>query len=223
MRPPIPAKLIRWAAALLESGLLVVLGSIALDGSVQDPESDGPSRLPLRLGFRIIPIVVVALAYAVQRLVKPRRFAFLFAGAIVSALAMAIREGLEPLQRLLDALRGFAVGAILTGLMMSIDDETMSLEENPIQPWRELFLAILLVTFGAMPSAIWGGFVLALPTILVGLVVLVRCLRYDAPIVVPRRSAGAAFRVFLALLFVLLALGFLVVCPMISLGMMRPR
>lgn len=223
IRPPIPAKLIRIAAAFLESGLLFSIGAIFLDGTIQDSKAEGPRPLPLRLGFSILPIVIVALVYAVQRLVKPRRFAFMMAGAIVCALGSALRDGLEPLDRLLDGLRGLVVGAIVMGFVMSIDDEATTLLESGAKPWHEMFFGILLVTFGAMPSAIFGGFVWAVPTIVVGLAVMIRCIRHDAPVVVPRRSMGAAFRIFLSLLFVLLALGFLVVCPMISLGMMRPR
>ena len=218
LRQPIAAKWIRLAAALLEAGLLVAAGAMFLSGSIQDTDTDGP-RIPIRVGLSVIPILVVAFLYAVQRIVKPRRFAFMIAGALVCALGAALCAGLEPIQRLIDALRGFAVGAIAMGFLMSIDDEGTSLLEGEANPWRELFMGTLLVTFGAMPSAIYGGFVLALPVIFIGIGFLVRCIRYDARVVVPRRSFAAACRVFLAILFVLLALGFLVVLPMVSLGM----
>jgi hypothetical protein len=192
-----------------------------LDGVIQGADADGPSRIPMRVGFAIVPILLVALAYAAQRMVRPRRFAFLISGALVCAIGAAFRTGLEPLQRLLDALRGLVIGALLMGFFMTIDDEGTGLLEGGAKPWRELFMAILLITFGSMPSAIFGGFVLALPNIVLGIVLLVRCIRHDAPVVVPQKSMGAAARVFLAMLFGLLALGFLIVCPMISLGIMR--
>lgn len=220
LRPPIPAKWIRLAATLLEAGVLVTVGAMFLSGSIQDANDDEPPRLPIRVGLSVLPILMVSLAYAVQRVVAPRRFAFMIAGALVCALGGALRAGLELSQRLLDALRGFAVGAIVMGVVMSIDDEGTSLLESKASPWHEMFMGILLVTFGAMPAGIWGGFVLALPTVFVGIGFLVRCIRYDARIVAPRRSFGAAFRVFLAILFILLAIGFLVVLPMLSLGML---
>lgn len=221
-RPSISSKLLRISAALLESGLIVVFGVLLLAGVGDGPDSDGV-KPPIRVGLSVIPVLIVAMAYAIQRIWRPRRFAFVIAGALACALGAAFRAGLEPLHRLLDALRGFVVGAIVTGLLMSIDDEATDLLEGEVKPWREMFFGLLLVTFGAMPMAIYGGFVWAIPTIVLGIVVLVRCLRYDAPTVVPHKDAGALARVFLALLFVLLGLGFLVVCPMISLGMLRHR
>jgi len=223
LRPPIPAKLIRIAAAFLESGLLVTVGVMFLSGSIQDPEAESSKRLPIHVGISVVPILLVSWAYAIQRVVRPCRFAFMLAGALVCALGGALCAGIEPLQRLLDALRGFVAGGIVMGFLMAVDTDTTALLEGGAQPGHEVFVAIMLVTLGALPSGIFGGFVLALPTIVTGAVLLVRCIRYDAPIVVPRKSAGAAFRVFLAMLFVLLALGFLVVCPLLSLGMMRLR
>jgi len=222
-RAPLPPKLIRLAAALLEAGVLVCAGVMLLDGAIQEPDSDGPKHMPVRVGISVIPILVVVTAYAVQRFIRPRRFSFMLAGAVVCALGGALRAGIEPLERLLDALRGFVLGALLMGFFMSVDDEGTTLLESGAKPWREFFMGTLLVTLGSMPSAIYGGFVLAIPTILVGLVILARCIHYDAALVVPRKSIGAAARVFLAMLFGLLGLGFLVVCPMMSLGMMRVR
>ncbi len=222
IRPPIPAKWLRLAAALLEAGLLVTVGAMFLSGSIQESSDEGPSNLPVRVGLGIIPILGVSALYAAQRIFRPRRFAFMIAGALVCALGGALRTGLEFSQRLLDALRGFAVGAIAMGFLMSVDDEGTNLLDSGAKPWRELFMGTLLVTLGALPSGIYGGFVLVLPVIFLGIGFLVRCIRYDAPIVVPRKSAGAALRIFLAILFLLLACGFLVVCPMLSLGMM-PR
>lgn len=218
-RPLIPSKLLRISAALLESGLLLVFGALLLSGVVQDVDSEASQQLPLHVGARVIPILIVAMVYAIQRMWCPRRFAFVLAGAFACALGAAFRAGLEPLQRLLDTLRGFAVGAILTGFLMNIDNESTGLLEGPAKPWRELFFGLLLVTFGAMPMAIYGGFVWSTLTIFGGLAVLIRCIRYDAPTVVPQRNAGALGRMFLAMLFVLLALGFLVVGPMISMGL----
>lgn len=211
----------RLAATLLESALLVTVGAMFLSGAIQETNDDEPPRIPIRVGLSIIPILMVSFAYAVQRVVAPRRFAFMIAGALVCALGGALRAGLEFSQRFLDALRGFAVGAIVMGFLMSVDDEGTALLESEASPWREMFMGILLVTFGAMPSGIFGGFVLALPAIFVGIGFLVRCIRYDARVVVPRRNFGAAFRIFLSVLFVMLALGFLVVLPMMSLGMMQ--
>lgn len=220
-RPPIPSKLLRISAAFLESGLLVVLGVLLLSGAVDDPESEASKHLPIRVGVSVIPIVIVAVVYAVQRVWYPRRFAFVVAGAFACALGGAFRANLELLQRLLDALRGFAVGAIVTGFLMTVDDEATELLEGAAKPWREMFFGLLLVTFGAMPVAIYGGFVWAIVTVLLGLFVLVRCIRYDAVVVVPARDVGALARVFLAMVFILLGLGFLVVGPMISLGLKR--
>lgn len=222
IRPPISAKLLKISAAFLESGLIVVFGVLLLAGIGDGPDSDSV-KPPIRVGISVIPVLLVAIAYAIQRIWRPRRFAFVIAGALACALGAVFRAGLEPLQRLLDALRGFAVGAIVTGFLMTIDDEATVLLEGEVKPWREMFFGLLLVTFGAMPMAIYGGFVWAIATILLGIVVLVRCLRYDAPLVVPRKSIAALTRVFLSLLFLLLGIGFLVVCPMISLGMLRHR
>jgi len=219
-RPPISAKLLRISAALLESGLLIVFGVLLLAGVGDGPDSDAV-KPPIHVGLSVLPILVVAIAYAIQRIWRPRRFAFVIAGALACALGAAFRAGLEPLQRLLDALRGFVVGAIVTGFLMSIDDEATDLLEGEVKPWREMFFGLLLVTFGAMPMAIYGGFVWAIPTILLGIFVLVRCLRYDAPLVVPRKSGAALTRVFLTMLFLLLGIGFLAVSPMISLGLRR--
>lgn len=221
LRPAISEKWIRRGAALLEMNVLVVLGAMMLTGIVQDTTGELDGKLPLRVGFGIVPILLIALAYAAQRIARPRRFAYIIAGALVCGLGAALHPGIDIGARLLDGLRGLVVGAILTGIMMTLDDEGTMLQEAGIKPWREMFFAMLLITFGAFPSAIFGGFVLALPSILLGIVFLVRCIRYDAPVVVPRRNAGAALRIALAMLFVLLGLGFLVVCPMISLGMMR--
>ena len=223
IRPPLPPKLIRLSAALLEAGLLVCVGVMFLDGAIQNPDTEGPSRLPIPVGFSVVPILVVTLIYAVQRVIRPRRFAFMIAGALVCALGAALRAGLEPSERLLDALRGSAVGAVAMGFLMSVDENSAVLLEGGARPGPELGMGILLVTFGAMPSAIRGGFILAIPTILLGLVILIRCVLYDAPLVVPRRSLGLALRIFITMLFGLLALGFIIVCPMISLGMMRMR
>jgi hypothetical protein len=205
----------------LEASLLVCVGVMLLDGAIQNPDAEGPTRLPIPVGISVIPILIVALAYAVQRFIRPRRFAFMVAGAIVCALGAALRAGIEPLARLLDALRGCVVGALVMGFFMSVDENSAELLEGGARPGHELVMGILLVTFGAMPSAIFGGFILAIPTILLGLVILIRCIHYDAPLVVPRKSLGLAVRIFVAMLFGLLALGFLVVCPMMSLGMMR--
>lgn len=221
IRPPIAAKWIRRSAALLEFNVLVVFGALMVSGIVQDGKEELGETLPIRVGWGIVPILIIAAVYAAQRIVRQRRFAFVIAGALVCGVGAALHPGIEITQRLLDGLRGIVVGAILTGFMMNLDDEGTLLLERDIKPWRELFFATLLVMFGAFPSAIFGGFVLALPSIVMGMALLVRCIRYDAPVVVPRKNAGAAFRVFLAMLFVLLGLGFVVVCPMISLGMMR--
>ena len=202
---------------------MLTVGAMFLSGTIQNADEDEPSKLPIRVGLGIIPIMLVALAHAVQRVFRPRKFAFMIAGALVCALGSALRPDLEPLQRFLDALRGFVVGGIVMGFLMSVDDESDELLDGGAKPWRELFMGTLLVTFGAFPSGIYGGFVLALPAILLGIGFLARCIRYDAPIVVPRKNAGAAFRIFIALLFLLLACGFLVVCPMISLGLTRPH
>ena len=203
--------------------MLVCVGAMFLDGAIQNAEAEGPSRLPIRVGISVVPILVVTLGYAVQRVLRPHRFAFMIAGALVCALGAALRAGLEPSARLLDALRGFAVGGLVMGFFMSIDENSTELLEGGARPGPELVMGILLVTFGAMPSAIFGGFILAIPTILLGLVILIRCVRFDAPLVVPRKSLGLALRIFIAMLFGLLALGFLVVGPMMSLGMMRLR
>ncbi len=223
LRPPVPPKLIRLAAALLEAGLLVCVGAMLLDGAIQNPDSEEPTQLPIRVGVSMVPILVVTLVYAVQRVIRPRRFAFMIAGAVVCALGGALRAGLEPSERLLDALRGFVVGALVMGFFMNVDGNSAELLEGGARPGPELVMGFLLVTLGALPSAIFGGFLLAIPTILLGVVILVRCIRYDGLLVVPRKSLGAAMRVFLAMLCGLLALGFLIVCPMISLGMMRVR
>jgi len=220
IRPPLPSKLIRFAAALLEAGLLVTIGTILLDKAIHNPDSDGPD-LPIWPGVRVLPILIVAGAYAVQRFVRPRKAAFVVAGALVGALGASLRAGIEPLERLRDGGAGLVAGAIMTGLMMSVDDEAATLLEGGAQPWRELFMAALLVTIGAMPAVILGGFVLAVPTIVAGIVILLRCIRYDAPVVVPQRSVGAVARVFIAMLLGLLAMGFLVVTPLLSLGMLR--
>lgn len=203
--------------------MLVCVGAMFLDGAIQNADSEEPSRLPMRVGISVVPILVVTLVYAVQRVLRPRRFAFMIAGALVCALGAALRAGLEPSERLLDALRGSAVGAVAMGFLMSVDENSTELLEGGARPGPELVMGILLVTFGAMPSAIFGGFILAIPTILLGLVILIRCVRFDAPLVVPRKSLGLALRIFIAMLFGLLALGFLVVGPMMSLGMMRLR
>lgn len=220
-RPPLPPKLIRLAASLLEAGLLLCAGVMLLDGAIQDADSEGPKHFPIRVGVSAIPILIVVVAYGVQRFLAPRRFSFMLAGAVVCALGGALRAGIEPLQRFWDALRGFAVGGFLMGFLMTVDDDSTTLLEGGAQPWRELLMAGFLVTFGVMPSAIFGGFVLALPTIIVGIIILVRCIRYDARIVAPRRSIGAATRVFIAMLLGLLAVGFLIVCPRLSLGMLH--
>jgi hypothetical protein len=200
-----------------------MMGAMLLAGIVQDSVPEDSLRFPIRVDWSVIPILFTALVYAIQRIRRPRRYAFVLAGALVCALGGVLRADIELSQRALDAFRGVILGAIVTGLLMNIDDDTSALLEGGAQPWRELFVAILLVTFGSMPSSIYGGVFLAWPTILLGLVLLVRCLRYDAPLVVPHKDAGALARVFLALLFVLLGLGFLVVCPMISFGMQRQR
>jgi len=221
LRPAISAKWIRRSAALLEMNVLVTLGAMMLSGVVQDAHGELDGRLPLHVGVGIVPILLIAVVYAAQRITRRRRFAFVIAGALVCGVGAALHPAIDIGSRLLDGLRGLVAGAILTGIMMTLDDEGTMLQEGGIKPWRELFFAMLLITFGTFPAMIWGGFVLAVPSILMGIGFLFRCIRYDAPVVVPRRNAGAAFRIFLAMLFVLLGLGFLVVCPMISLGMER--
>lgn len=223
LRSAIAEKWIRRGAALLEMNVLVVLGAMMLTGIVQDTTGEVDEKLPLRVGFGIVPILVIAGVYAAQRIARPRRFAYIIAGALVCGVGAALHPASDIGSRFLDGLRGLVLGAIATGVMMTLDDEGTLLLEGGIKPWRELFFAMLLITFGAFPSAIFGGFVLALPGILLGIVFLVRCIRYDAPVVVPRRNAGAALRIFLAMLFVLLGLGFLVVCPMLSLALLPHR
>lgn len=213
-----PAKWIRLAAAFLEAGLLVAVGAMFLSGVVEDRDADLDDYLPMRVGIGIVPILIVAAGYAIQRVVYQRRFAFVIAGALVCGLGAALRAGIEPLQRLADGLRGIVVGAIVMGIAMNIDAEGTNLLEGEANPFREVFFGFLLIAFGSFPSAIWGGFVLAWPSILMGMGILVRCIRYDAPTVAPKKDVRAALRIFASMLFLLLGAGFLIVCPMISLG-----
>lgn len=220
-RPPISLRLLRLAAALLETGLLITMGAMLLEGSIQNPDADGPPSLPIRPGWGLVPIAAVAFAHGWQRFVRPRRFAFAIAGAIVGALGGALRPDIGIGERFRDALVGALVGAIMMGVMMSVDDESAALMEGGAQPWRELLFGALLSMIGALPAGIWGGFVLAMPSIGVGLVILGRCAWYDARVAVPKRSAAALLRVFLALFLALLGLGLLVVSPGMSLGLLR--
>lgn len=216
-RLPLRPGLLRAAAALLEAGLLLVLGVLFLDGTIQD-DTEGPSRLPLRPGLLALPVLLVAGAYAVQRVARPVPHAFPLACALACALGAALRPGLGPLDRAIDGLVGLLTGAFFASVVVRLDGVADELLRGEAKPWNELVFGMLLVTFGAMPSALAGGFVLALPTLSLGLLLLGRCILLDTRAALRQRSPGGAARALLALPLWLLGLGFLVVCPMISLG-----
>jgi hypothetical protein len=209
-------RLIRVASTLLESGMLLAFGAMFVSGMVAAPEGEAP-RLPMRLGLSAVPSLVVVAGYAAKRLTRPRGWAFAAACALVCSFGAALRPGLPPLGRLGDGVLGLLVGVIMGGLVMPLDDEADALIKSGSRPWRELFYGSLLAVFGVLPSVIVGGFVLALPTMGVGLWVLGRGLRYDLrQLVRGGGRGGAAARLLLGLALGLLGLGMAVVSPLFS-------
>lgn len=215
-RLPLPARLVRVASTLLESGMLVTFGAMFSSGLIAAPEGEGPP-LPLRLGLSAAPWLLVVVAYAAARLTRSRGWAFTAACALVCALGAALRPGLLPLGRLGDGGRGLLAGAIMGGLLMPLDDEGETLIKAGSRPWHELFFACLLVFFGSLPSVIVGGFVLALPTMVIGLGILGRGLHHDLRQLVRGGARGvAAARLLLALALGLLGLGMAIMSPAFS-------
>jgi hypothetical protein len=206
---------VRLAAALVESGVLVAVGAMFFSGSIA--HSEEPPPLPIRLGPGAAPYLLVVGAYAIQRLTRPRGWAFTAAFALACSLGAALRPGLPLLRRPGEAALALLVGAIAGGLVMPINDEGDSLIGAGVKPWRELYFASLLVFFGTLPAAITGGFVLALPTIALGLWILARGAWHDLRQLArggPR--AGALVRLLLGLGIGLLGLGLAAVTPLFS-------
>lgn len=203
---------------------MLVFGALFLSGSIQH-DDQGPDPLrdgPLRLGARGLPVVLVLAGYALRRVLRPGRFNFVVAGALVGALGASVAPGLLWWQRLLDAGRGLVLGLLLTGVLMNLDSVGNELLESSTAPWRELIFGLLLITLGSLPSAIFGGALLAVPAIAMGLWVLGRGGWFDGVWVV-RGSSGcgwAALRWVLGVLLFLVGLGLAVVSPLISLGLL---
>ena len=225
-RLPLPPGRLRVAGTLLEAGLLLSFAGMSLSGQLQAGGSDEfeEPRMPIRLGLRALPVLAVIAVYVAQRLVRPQPRAFLLAGALVVGLGSALRAGVSPLERVRDGLLGLVVGAFVTGFVMPLDGEVESLrQEGTAQPWRELLFATMLVFLGSLPAAVAGGFLVAVPTIALGLWVMGRGVVHDA-----RRlwwgdgRTGAAARLALALPMGLMGLGLLGVTPLLSLGW-QPR
>lgn len=223
-RPPLPPGRVTLAAALLESGLLLTFAGMFLSGQVQRGDEREGLDLPIRLGVSAVPALVVIGAYAVLRLTRPLRGSFVVAGALVCGLSAALRAGIAPLERLRDGLIGLIVGALVAGLVLPLDGEARELRGSTAQPWRELLFASFLLLFGSMPAGVAGGFLVATPTIALGLWTLGRGGLHDLrQLWRGDRRTDAVARLAVALPIALLGLGLLVVTPLLSLGRLPAR
>jgi hypothetical protein len=231
-RAPWPQAWIFHLGLALETSVLVALVAMVAGGALEDDAPD-LERLPISLGARDLPALVLVLLFAVYRAAPglglaaagsrwSSRLARVPPFIVFSALVMGAAAASHPTLaggRPVSLAAGLVVGALFGWIAMPLHAITAALEAAEPRPWRELHAAASLIVFGSLAAAARGGAVLAAPAIGAGVALLGRGIREDLRDLASRGGrAGAAFRVLLGLAFALLGVGLLVVTTAMSLG-----
>lgn len=218
MRRPLSPRLVRLAAVLAETSLLLALVGVVAGGVFHEDEPHPPFRLSLA----DLPGLLVIAAYAGSVRVRRHPLAFVAATALVIALG-AVAHPDPAMGRLLSALLGLPVGAVLASFCMPVHRLTATMADGAPHPWREVHVGATLAVLGSLACTVRGGALLGAPAIGVGIVVLLRALRFDVPAIVRPGDRGPAFvRTIVGALALAMATGLLVVASLISFGLMSP-
>ena len=227
-RSPWSTRRVALAGLALETSVLLgVVGMIsagAFDGGVEES-----IELPIRLGLRDVPALVVLAFFVLLRErwanvagLLARAPPFVFFCALITAAAASAHPD-PALGAPLSAAAGLLVGVIFGVFGMPMHAFAQALADREAQPWRELHVASALVVLGSLGAAVRGGALVSAPTIGGGLVLLLRGLHQDGSHLLSASGgrASAALRLLLGGAFFLLGLGLLVVSTAISFGLAR--
>lgn len=218
VRRPLSPRLVLLAALLAEASVLLALVGVVAGGVFQqrDPEP------PIPLSLADLPALLVVAIHAGSARVRRHRLGFVAA----TALAIAVGAFAHPDPEkgpLLSALLGIPVGAVLAFFCMPVHQLTADMSDGRVHPWREVQTGATLAVLGALACAVRGGALLGAPAIGVGIVVLVRALRFDLPAIVRPGGRGSAFaRTIIGTLSLAMATGLIIVASLISFGLVEP-
>jgi hypothetical protein len=217
-RRPLSTRLLHLAALLAEASVLLALVGVVAGGVFQkrDPKP------PIPLSLADLPALLVVAIYAGSTRVRRHRLAFVAATALVIAVGAFAHPDPEK-GPLLSALLGIPVGGVLAFFCIPVHQLTTDMSDEQVHPWREVQVGATLAVLGALACAVRGGALLGAPAIGVGIVVLVRALRFDLPAIVRPGGRGSAFaRAIAGTLALAMATGLIVVASLISVGLVEP-
>ncbi|HEU4411699.1 MAG TPA: hypothetical protein VFS43_41030 [Polyangiaceae bacterium] len=176
--PPAPPRLRHLAPLLLEVDVLVLLVAFCAAGIFAGRDEPPPMGIALR--WRALPALIAIAAFALHRLRErePGRWAYPAACAAVCALS-TVAHAPFGLGAVRDGFLALATGALFGVIGLSVDGLDAYLDP-PKQPasldagaGRKLIAAFLIVVFGVLPCIARGGFLLGLPTSLLGVALAV--------------------------------------------------
>jgi hypothetical protein len=174
--PPVPPRLRHLTSLLLEVDILVLLVAFCAAGIFAGRE--GPPPMGVALGWRALPALLAIAAFAFHRLRErePGRWAYPTACAAASALS-TVAHAPFGFGALRDGLLAFATGALFGVVGVSVDglDTYLAPPNEPASldagAGRKLIAAFCVVVFGVLPCIARGGFLLGLPTSLLGVAI----------------------------------------------------
>lgn len=218
MRRPLSPRLVRLAAVLAETSVLLALVGVVAGGVFHE----GDPQPPIPLSLADLPGLLVIAAYAGSVRVRRHPLAFVAATALVIALGAFAHPDPDK-GSALSALLGIPVGAVLAFFCMPVHQLTAAMSDGAPHPWREVQVGATLAVLGSLACAVRGGALLGAPAIGVGILVLLRALRFDLPAIVRPGERGSAFlRTIVGTLALAMATGLIVVASLISFGLMSP-